>query len=69
MTVELRAGQRAAIRVAIEALKKAMREIAFDANVARMDPGAPPSMQRRAAKYMTYEQSVKILEEMVGDGQ
>jgi len=65
----LRAGQRAAVRVAIEALRKAMKEIAFDANVARLHPDAPDMMKRRAAKYMTYEQAVKILEEMVSDEQ
>ena len=61
--------QKTAIKLAMEAIRLAMKPIAFHANVYRLDPtNAPPIMQRDAAKYSRYQQALKVLEEMVNDG-
>lgn len=50
--------------LACEALMLAMKAIAFDANIARLDKSAPPAMQARLTQYNKYAEALRIMEGM-----
>ena len=57
--------QRAALKLAMEALRKEMRACVFDANVAMVDPNAPPHMQKQLDKHRELAAAMQTIEEMI----
>ena len=57
--------QRAALKLAMEALRKEIRACAFDANVAMMVKDAPPHMQKQLAKHKELAAAMQTIEEMI----
>lgn len=48
-------------RVAIDCMQKCLRLIAFDANIARIDPNAPPMARKRLEEYERIKQAIATL--------
>jgi hypothetical protein len=49
----------------MESLRREIRAVAFDANVAMRDPNAPPSMQRALEKHKELAEALQTLEKML----
>jgi hypothetical protein len=60
--------QRAALRLAVEAIHDAMKHLATDANIARQDKNASPMMKRRLVEYEELAQAAKTIETMLSQG-
>lgn len=55
--------RRQAYKNAAECIRKQMKPLAFDANVAMRDTNASPSMQKRAAQYAELAETLRYFEE------
>lgn len=57
--------QRAALKLAMEALRKEIRLCAFDANASRLVPDPPPHMVKAYEKHRELAQALQTIEEMM----